>query len=137
MNYQRILVVTEIGVDTQATFAAIRRFAPSATQVMVIVQQPARQFAWLAPAAPPDLNDAARRALDELRDGAEQTAPTVDVALVPELTADALTDAVATSAIDLVVVAALPLRSLSVVVELRKRSSVPVLCVRSAPASAD
>ena len=94
-------MVAEVGVAPQATFAAIRRFAPSATQVMVIVHQPARQFAWLAPAAPPDLNDAARRALDELRDGADQTAATVDVALASELTADALTDAVATSAIDL------------------------------------
>jgi len=137
MNYQRILVVAEAGVDTHATFAAIRRFAPSATQVMVIVQQPARQFAWLAPAAPPDLSDAAHRTLDELRDGADQTAATVDVALASELTADALADAVATSAIDLVVVASLPLRSLSVIVELRKRSSVPVLCIRSTPASLD
>ena len=125
MNYQRILVVTEIGVDPQATFAAIRRFAPSAAQVIVIVHQPTHPFAWLAPAAPPDLNDAARRALDELRDGAEQTAPTVDVALAPELTADALSDAVATSAIDLVVVAALPLRSLSVVVESAEAEFCP------------
>ena len=51
------------------------------------------------------------------------------------LTAEALADAVATYASTSWSLARLPLRTLSMVAELRKRSSVPVLCVRSAPAS--
>ena len=104
MNYQRILMLTDLGADPQPACEAIRRFAPSATQVTVIAQQPPRLLAWVTPAAPPDLNDAARRALDDLRQAAEGTAAAVDVALESELTAEALADAVATYDIDLVVV---------------------------------
>jgi hypothetical protein len=57
--------------------ATIRTFIPSATEVRVIVHQPAGRFAWLAPAAPPNLGDAARLALDELRRTADPTAATV------------------------------------------------------------
>ena len=63
MNYQRILMLTDLGADPQPACEAIRRFAPSATHVTVIAQQPPRLFAWVTPAAPPDLNDAARRTL--------------------------------------------------------------------------
>ena len=135
MNYQRILLLTDLGAHPQPACEAIRRFAPSATHVTVIAQQPPRLFAWVTPAAPPDLNGAARGALDDLRQAAEGTAAAVNVALESELTAETLADAVATYDIDLVVAGSLPLRTLSMVAELRKRSSVPVLCVRSAPAS--
>jgi phosphatidylserine/phosphatidylglycerophosphate/cardiolipin synthase-like enzyme len=135
MNYQRILMLTDLGADPQPACEAIRRFAPSATHLTVIAQQPPRLLAWVTPAAPPDLNDAARRALDDLRLAAEGTAGAVAVALEPELSAEALAEAVAACDIDLVVVGSVPLRTLSMVGELRKRRSVPVLCVRSAPAS--
>ena len=135
MNYQRILMLIDLGADPQPACEAIRRFAPSAMQVTVIAQQPPRLLGWVTPAAPPDLNDAARRTLDDLRQASEGTAAAVDVALESDLTAEALADAVATYDIDLVVVGAVPLRTLSMVAELRKRSSVPVLCVRSATAS--
>ena len=134
MNYQRILMLTDLGADPQPACEAIRRFAPSATHVTVIAQQPPRLFAWVTPAAPPDLNDAARRTLDDLRQAAEGTAAAVNVALESELTAEALADAVATYDIDLVVVGSLPLRTLSMVAELRKRAVVPVLCAREAAA---
>ena len=134
MNYQRILMLTDLGADPQPACEAIRRFAPSATHVTVIAQQPPRLLAWVTPAAPPDLNDAARRTLDDLRQAAEGTAAAVDVALESELTAEALADAVATYDIDLVVVGSLPLRTLSMVAELRKRAVVPVLCARKAAA---
>jgi hypothetical protein len=49
-------------------------------------------------------------------------------------TVEALADAVATHDIDLVVVGSLPLRTLSMVAELRKRAVVPVLCAREAAA---
>ena len=58
-----ILMLTDLGADPQPACEAIRRFAPSATHVTVIAQQPPRLFAWVTPAAPPDLNDAARRTL--------------------------------------------------------------------------
>ena len=136
MNYQRILMLTDLGADPQPACEAIRRFAPSATQVTVIAQQPPRLFAWVTPAAPPDLNDAARRTLDDLRQAAEGTAAAVNVALESELTAEALADAVATYDIDLVVVGSLPLRTLSMVAELRKRSArAGAVCSSRRPAS--
>jgi hypothetical protein len=134
MNYQRILMLTDLGADPQPACEAIRRFTPFATHVTAIARQPPRLLAWVTPAAPADLNEAAGRALDDLRRATEGTAAAVEVALESELTAEALADAVATCDIDLVVVASLLLEALSMGAELRKRSSVPVLCVRSAPA---
>ena len=131
MNHQRILVLTDLGVAAHATFAAIRRFAPSAFQLIVIAQQRAHQFTWSTWAERPDGDDAADRALNELREAAERAAHVVDVALVSDLTADALADAVTASAIDLVVVGSVPMRTLGLVAELRKRSPVSVLCVPS------
>src|SRR5579871_3346823 len=128
MNYQRILMLTELGADPRPACDAIRRFAPSATQVTVIAQQPPRLFAWVTQAAPPDLSAAARRTLDDVREAAEGTGAAVTVALEPEMIAEALADAVATYGIDLVVVGSLPVRTLSMVMELRKRAVVPVLC---------
>ena len=129
MNYQRILVLTDLGVDAQATFGAVRRFVPSAAQMIVIAQQPARYFAWLTTAL--EVDDAADRALEELRETASHATPATDVVLASDLTVEALADAVAASAIDLVVVASSTNRALPVVAELRKRNPVPVLCIRS------
>ena len=56
MNYQRILMLTDLGADPLPACEAIRRFAPSATRLTVIAQQPPRLFAWVTPAAPPDLS---------------------------------------------------------------------------------
>jgi hypothetical protein len=71
MNYQRILVLTELGVDPHATFTAIRRFAPSAAQVTVIAHQPTHQFAWQAS---DDVNEAEDREWEELRAAAQGAA---------------------------------------------------------------
>jgi phosphatidylserine/phosphatidylglycerophosphate/cardiolipin synthase-like enzyme len=128
MNYQRILVLTELGVDPQVTFTAIRRFAPSAAQVIVIAHQPTHPFAWRAPA---DVNDAEDREWEDLRAAAQRAAAVVDVVFAPELTADALSDAVTAGAIDLVVVGSPQMRALGLVAEVRKRTQAPVLVVRS------
>ncbi len=127
MNYQRILVLTDVGADPHVTFTAIRRFATSAEQVIVIGHQPPRQFARQASA---DVDDAADREREELRAAAQGAAAVVDVAFAPELTADALSDAVTAGAIDLLVVGSLPLRALALVAEVRKRTAAPVLVVR-------
>jgi hypothetical protein len=74
MKYDRVLAITGIDIDTEAIFAAIRQFAPAAKQLTVIVQQPARQFAWLTAEAPPDLNEATRKALDAVRQAAGKAA---------------------------------------------------------------
>lgn len=133
MNYQRILVFTTVGSDPQPTFATIRRFLPAVTRMIVIALEPADQFAWLTPAGAPDLHDAAGRALDELREAANQTAPSAEVVLASDLTPDALTDVVRASAIDLVVIGSLPLHAVAVVAEFRKRTSVPVLWTHAGP----
>ncbi|MGA8580135.1 MAG: phospholipase D-like domain-containing protein [Bryobacteraceae bacterium] len=128
MNYQRILVLTDLGVDPQVTFTAIRRFAPSAAQVIVIAHQPTHAFAWRAPA---DVNDAEDREREELRAAAHRAAAVVDVVFAPELTADALSDAVTAGPIDLVVVGSPQMRTLGLVAEVRKRTQAPMLVVRS------
>jgi phosphatidylserine/phosphatidylglycerophosphate/cardiolipin synthase-like enzyme len=128
MNYQRILVLTELGVDPQVTFTAIRRFAPSAAQVIVIAHQPTRPFPWRAPA---DVNEAEDREREKLRVAAQRAAAVVDVVFAPELTAEALADAVTAGAIDLVVVGSPQMHALGLVAEVRRRTPVPVLIVRS------
>jgi cardiolipin synthase A/B len=121
MNYQRILVLTDLGVDPHVAFTAIRRFAPSAEQVIVILhQQPS-----------PDVDEAADREREELHTAAQRVAAVVDIAIAPELTADALSDAVISGAIDLLVVGSLPMSALGLVAEVRKRTSVPVFVARS------
>jgi len=128
MNYQRILVLTELEVDPQATITAIRRFAPSAAQVIVIAHQPTSPFAGRAPAAVKDAEDRAR---EELRAAAQGAAAVVDVVFAPELTADALSDAVTAGAVDLVVVGSPQMRALGLVAEVRKRTSAPVLVIQA------
>ncbi len=130
MNYQRTLVVVELGADVRAELAAIRRFAPSTMHAIILARQPTRQLSWLSPASQPDLGDTAQRALDELRAAAHDAAPRVDVALVSELTLQVLAEAVTGGGIDLVVVGALPARSLALVAELPRRSAVSVLVAR-------
>ncbi|MEW6366168.1 MAG: hypothetical protein AB1714_16195 [Acidobacteriota bacterium] len=110
------------------TFTAIRRFAPSAAQLIVIARQPALHFGRRRPV---DLDDSADLERKELRVAAQGAAAVVDVAFAPELTADALSDAVTAGAIDLLVVGSPTLRVSRLVAEVRKRTSVPVLVVRS------
>jgi hypothetical protein len=131
MNYQRILLLTELDVDPAATFAAISRFAPSARRIIVVAQQSEWQFAWLTSAAPSALSESARGALDRLRHGAERLAADVDVALASELTAESLADAVAAALIDLMVVDSRSGRLLGLLRQLRKRVAVPALIVPS------
>jgi len=130
VNFQRALVVVELGADVHAELAAVRRFAPSAVHAIVLAQQPARQLTWLSPAAPPELGAGAQHALDALRAAASEMAPRIEVALVSELTLDTLAETVSGGGIDLVVVGSLPARSLALVAELPKRSAVPVLVIR-------
>jgi phosphatidylserine/phosphatidylglycerophosphate/cardiolipin synthase-like enzyme len=130
VNYRRILVLTELGGDAGPVFAAIRRFAPAAERIAVVAQQPAPLFAWLTEPAPPELNDAARRALEDLREAASRAAPEVEVSLAPELTPEALAEMAAAFSADLVAGGA-SIRTLSLLAGLRERRAVPVLCVRS------
>jgi len=127
MNYQRVLVLAELRADAGAPLDAVRRFAPSATLVAVIAEETARLPAWLRM----EVDDPAHRALDGLRALAQRLAPGVEVVVTPEFTIDALADAAKAGSIDLVVVGELRTRSLAVVAQLRKRSSLPVLFARS------
>jgi phosphatidylserine/phosphatidylglycerophosphate/cardiolipin synthase-like enzyme len=130
MNYSRILVLTKVGSDARATFAALRFYAPSAAKVTVLAQQPAHQVAWTTPSAPPDDNEAMIGALDRLRSSAESSAPEVDIRLAPPtLTVDEFTDLVASTGADLVAVDWQAHDSIPLVADVRKRTSVAVLYV--------
>ena len=84
MNYRRILVLTKVGGDSRATFAALRCYVPSAEHVTVLAQQPAHQFAWMTPPAPPDHSEGTIAALDTLRSSAHNAAPEIDIRLAPQ-----------------------------------------------------
>lgn len=133
MNYQRILVVTTVGDDPPVTFETIRRLVPGAEQLIVIAERARPAPARFAPAAPAEVDEASSRAMDQLQKAARSCAPSVDVALTPDLTADALADAASASSIDLVVVGSRHHRTLALAAGLRKRKPLPVLCVGSIP----
>jgi phosphatidylserine/phosphatidylglycerophosphate/cardiolipin synthase-like enzyme len=132
MNYQRVLVVVELGADPRAEIAAVQRFAPSAVHATVLAQQPRRPVAWLGLASPAGGGEAWQRALAELRTEAARAAARVEVAFVSELTMGLLSEAVTGRGIDLVVVGSLPARTLALAAELPKRSAVAVLVARPA-----
>ena len=133
MNYRRILLIAELEDDPGAAIAAIGRVAPDAEHLVVVARLPARAFAWLSSQAPPEFNDAAETALDRLREAAGHAAHAADVVPAPEFRVDGLAEIVDTSAIDLVVANMPPLRTVPILAELRKRMSVPVLWVGTAP----
>jgi len=129
VKYHRILLITTLGGDARAAIAAIRRIAPQAERLVIVAGLPARKFSWLINDAPPDLHQAAGAALDGLRDAAQGAAAAVDVELVPELDIGVLDEIAAALRVDLLVTAALPLGSVSIVAGLRQRRSVAVLWV--------
>ncbi len=128
MNYRRILVLAKVGSDAGPTFAALRFLAPFAEHVTVLVQQSAHQFAWMSKPAPAE-NEGTTLALDTLRSSARGAAARVDVRLAPNLAVDALTDMVASTGVDLVVVDSHASDSMPLVAEVRRHTSIAVLCV--------
>ena len=133
MNYRRVLLIAELEDDPGAAIAAIGRVAPDAEHLVVVARLPARAFAWLSSEAPPEFNDATEAALDRLRVAVGRTAHTVDVEPTSVFAADRLTAIVTTSAIDVVVASVQPLRTVPLLAELRKRTSVPVLWTHPGP----
>ncbi|MGP0093492.1 MAG: hypothetical protein ACLPKB_26660 [Xanthobacteraceae bacterium] len=131
MNFRHVLVVTELGLDARPIFAAVGRFAPSAEQIIVIARQKPHHLAWFIPERSPELDEAAHRALDALREAANGLTPSAEVFLASNLTADALADAVTNAEVDLVAVGSTPFDILGIASELRKRRAVPVLCAGS------
>jgi hypothetical protein len=129
MNYRRILVLAKVGSDAGPTFAALRVLAPSAEEVTVLAQQSAHQFAGMPKAAPAQGDEGATVALDTLRRGAQGAAPRVDIRLAPGLAVDALSDVIASAGVDLLVLDSHAFDSLPLVVEVRKRTGIAVLCV--------
>ncbi len=134
MKYRRVLFVTELGHDARAEVATIRRVAPEADLLVVIAVLPGRTFAWLSGRAAGDRSEAATASLDDLRGATAGGAQTVEVKLAPELTVDDLAEIATASEIDLLAAGRLPLKSMSVVAELRKRRSLAVLSTAGAPA---
>ncbi len=129
MNYRRLVVLTKVGSDPRRAFAVLQRLVPSPQQVTVIAQQPAHQFAWMALSAPPEYGETTIAALETVRREAVQAGIDVDMRLASELTLDALSDLVASTGADLVVIDSTVRGGLRVGAQLRKRSPVAVLHV--------
>jgi phosphatidylserine/phosphatidylglycerophosphate/cardiolipin synthase-like enzyme len=127
MNYRRVLFITGLGEDARAAAALVRRVAPGAELAIVVARLPERQIAWLADEAPGELNRVALAALDALRDSVTGLAKTVEVNLAPALVASELGEIVEASSIDLLAAGPLPLTSIPVLGELRKRHSLALL----------
>jgi len=135
VKYRRILLITDLATDSRGVLASIRQAVPGAERLVVLACLPIRKLSWFGHEAPPDMERAANAALDTLRAEATGVAATVDVRLAPDPGIEALDELAASSAIDLLVAgpfsfgASLPLAGISILTELRKRRSLPVLWV--------
>ena len=123
------MLITALEGDARAAIAAIRRVAPQAERLITVATFPARNYAWFADEASPDLRRAAGTAFDRLRDTAQGAATTIDLELVPELNIAALEDMAVTAGTDLLVIAKAPFGTVPIVAGLRGRLSVAVLWV--------
>ena len=133
MNYRRVLFITELGVDARAAVALIRRVAPAAELLIVVVRLPERQIAWLADQAPGELNQASHAALESLRASTAGAAERVELKLAHGVVTNEVVELAAASDIDLLAAGPLPLSGLSVLAEVRKRQSLAVLWTAGAP----
>ena len=131
MNFRHVLVVIELGLDARHIFAAVRRFAPSAARAIVIARQQPERIAWFGQERSPALDEAADRAVTSLREAANGLARSVEVMFASELSVDALADTVTNAVIDLVAVGSSSVDIVGLATKLRRRRSVPVLCVGS------
>ncbi|HUM12636.1 MAG TPA: phosphatidylserine/phosphatidylglycerophosphate/cardiolipin synthase family protein [Myxococcaceae bacterium] len=133
MNYRRVLFITELGVDPRAAVALVRRVAPAAQLLVVVVRLPERQIAWLADQAPGELNQASHAALESLRASTAGAGERVELKLAHRLATDEVVELAAASDIDLLAAGPLPLSGLSVLAEVRKRHPLAVLWTADAP----
>lgn len=127
MNFRRVLLITELGHDAGPAVALLARVAPAAERLVVVARLPLRQFSWFTDQAPGELSEASTAALDALRNATTGAASRVEITLVPELSTDDLVALAEEGGTDLLVVASIPLGSLSVVREVRKRGNLAVL----------
>ena len=134
MNYRRVLLVSDLRDDAGMALALIRRVAPAAELLIVVVRLPASQIAWLAAEAPGDLHQAAAASLDALRAATTGAAERVEIKLAPALATDELGEIVAGAGIDLLAAGRLPLSAIPVLAELRKRHTLAVLWTAGATA---
>ena len=134
MNYRHVLFIMELGEDTRAALALIRRVAPAAEILVVVAHVAERQFAWLADEAPGELNQATLAALDNLREAAAGVAQRIEVKLASRLVAHELAELVEASNIDLLAAGPLPLSGINVLAALRNGHSFAVLWTGGAAA---
>jgi hypothetical protein len=127
MKYRRLLVLTTAGSDPRPAFAALKRLLPSLERVTVVAQQPTPHVAWLALAAPPEYSETMAAAVDALLNEARQVAVDVDIRLASDLTLDALSALIASTATDLVALDSTARDSLRLAAQVRKRSGVALL----------
>ncbi|MCC6868212.1 MAG: phosphatidylserine/phosphatidylglycerophosphate/cardiolipin synthase family protein [Burkholderiales bacterium] len=116
MNYRRVVLVSTLGDGARAALAAVRAMAPAAERLVVLVHWPPGEQ-WLERS----------EEFDALRALATQGAANSEVRLVPDLNGKGLVEVAALVQADLLVADSLPLGSLSVVAELRRRHSLAVL----------
>jgi len=142
VKYRRILLITDLAADSRGALAAIRSVAPGAERLVVLARLPERKLGWFADEAPPDMGGAANAALDALRAEAAGAAATVEVRLAPDADIEALDELAASAGIDLLVAGSFSfaasslLTGISIIAELRKRRSRPVLWVPDLAVSA-
>ena len=122
MNYRRVLLFIDLEAGAGAAIDAVRRVAPDADLLLIVVRLAASRIAWLSPQAPADLHAAATESLDSLRNSASGAARSVEVRVEAEVDAGDLADIAEAAEIDLLVTHSLPEIS-----EVRRRRSLTVL----------
>ncbi|HEY6148473.1 MAG TPA: hypothetical protein VIZ69_12270, partial [Thermoanaerobaculia bacterium] len=124
MNFRRVLLLLDAGTATGPAIELIRRVAPDADLLWIVVRLPVRRVAWFSSHAPADLGAAATGWLDAVRSAAAGAARSVEVRVEPEIRAGGLAELAEGAGIDLLVT-----RSLPEIAEIRKRRPLAVLWV--------
>jgi len=128
MNFRRVLLLVDAEVPEARESGVgpavelIRRMAPDADLLLIVVRLPARRIAWFSSHAPADLSAAATGWLDTVRSAASGAARSVEVRVEPEIHSAGLADLAEAGGFDLLVT-----RSLPEIAEVRKRRPLAVL----------
>lgn len=135
MNYQRVLLLTELDADAASIAPTVRRVAPAAAYVLVVAIAPRDRFAWFSGAVPGDFEDTVAASLNALRHATAAVAPNVEVSLAAALDPAELASTAGNRGIDLLVGAwNLPLEAMTAIADVRKRLSLAVLWIAAQPA---
>lgn len=126
MKYRRVLLVGELGADPSTALAVLGGVAPEAEELRALVHVPGPRFHWIAGEA-----SEAASLVERLRQAMAGAAPQVDLVLASGLDAGRIASLAAQTRVDLLVLEEPRPAFLLIAGEVRRRLSLPILCIGS------